>query len=504
MSAAAFAVSLAVAQVPSAPKKCSWSPPTFPHHMFDLGPLAAQKDIAFKSGNEMENLLAGTPFAELLGSHVGATGPQQTIVISVCGDTRGDGDSLCRGERAPGVLTEKSPEHPLTRDPAFAGLGGVLGDVLGGGRAPPRPARCMILGRRMAGPKFALIDPEDATRGLQILYDKGDECSAGSRAADGTVRPGRRSSILFLLRCSLDLRAQGVNQHLQAEVQRRDGCQWVVSITTAAACPVNAGPETTCAPNCPRTWLGDGECDPGCSVRACGWDGGDCERGAVRPPPAHAEAANACAPGCERAWRGDHECDEECNNEACQWDGGDCSGVCAPGCADRWLGDGECDDECNTGTCEWDRGDCLRNGRPVARARCAWGCPSAWLGDGQCDMGCNVTSCGFDHADCVAGWRHTSTSTARDPEGSDSLRRPTAATLIAHADMPLLGAKVQLHADVSQLNVPVLLGTFGATVALIFCGCGAACCALVAYCCLRSRAQPRYAYTAVAMNSAPW
>ena len=84
----------------------------------------------------------------------------------------------------------------------------------------------------------------------------------------GSRRVARTSSLLFMLRCSLDVRAQGINERLQADVQRRDKCQWIVSITTSAACPVNAGPQTTCAPNCPRTWLGDGEYDPGCSNRA--------------------------------------------------------------------------------------------------------------------------------------------------------------------------------------------------------------------------------------------
>ena len=457
--------------------KCMWSPPLHAQHVFDLGPLAKQRDITFESGSGVENMLAGTPFAEFFGNVMGG-GPQQTIVISVCGDTRGNGDAACRGERAPGVITERSSAvHAL-----------VDGHIE---LRPAAQSKCLVLGRRAGGPKFALLDDANPEAGLQLLYEKGDECS-----------PGRRASLLFMLRCSLDVRAQGINERLQADVQRRDKCQWVVSITTSAACPVNAGPQTTCAPNCPRTWLGDGECDPGCSNRACGWDGGDCERGSRPEPPSQQPQ---CAPGCVEGWRGDGECDEECNTDACRWDGGDCNGVCAPGCAERWRGDGECDDECNTGTCQWDGGDCLRNGRPVARSRCAWGCPSAWLGDGQCDMGCNVTGCGFDHGDCVASWRHH--PVAREPAGEvgeGGLRRPTSATLLAHADLPLIGAKVQLHADTSSLNVPVALGTLTATLALVFCCCGAGCVAILAFCLMRLRGErPRYAYAAVAMHPAP-
>ena len=362
---------LALAALVSAetPYKCAWQPAEHPDVIFDLGPLAKQQDVVFQSS---PSLFEGfEPFMGLTRSR------EQRIAVSVCGDTRGSGDAACRGEHAPGVLTEREPAqmgglppgHPLASDPLLASLFGASLE------RPPaqaaRPPRCAVLGRRGDGPKYALLDPADPSEGLQLLYEKGDSCGD----------TGRRASLLFLLHC--DLAAQGLRGQLSAQVQTRDQCRWTISIATAAACPVNAGPRTTCAPNCPRTWLGDGECDAGCDTRACGFDGGDCTRRTRAPPEA---AAATCAPGCQRAWLGDHECDEECNTAACRWDGGDCTGVCAPGCADKWLHDGECDDECNTGTCGWDGGDCLRNGRPVACARCAWGCPSAWLGDGQCDI----------------------------------------------------------------------------------------------------------------------
>ena len=59
--------------------------------------------------------------------------------------------------------------------------------------------------------------------------------------------------LLYILRC--DLRATQTT----AAVQQRDACLWTVQIKTAAACPVE---EAECAPNCPNTWLKDGECAP--------------------------------------------------------------------------------------------------------------------------------------------------------------------------------------------------------------------------------------------------
>ena len=212
-------------------------------------------------------------------------------------------------------------------------------------------------------------------------------------------RQGQRYSLLVMLQC--DLTAPSIGGQMGARVQARSACEYVVVISAPAGCPINDGPR--CSPNCPRTWLADGECDPGCDTPACDQDGGDCSSAGARTSSVQ---AGLCAPGCAASWRGDRECDEECNNEACAFDGGDCAGVCAPGCAEAWLKDGVCDDECNTASCSFDGGDCLRNGRPVAQRRCAWGCPSSWLADGQCDLGCNVTACGFDHGDCVAAWKH--------------------------------------------------------------------------------------------------
>jgi hypothetical protein len=105
MAASAAVASLLVAashaaQVPPPlGRKCAFSVPQ-QDVIFDLGPLAKQRDVKFTSGNDMQDMLAGTPLAEIFGGNE----PKQTITISVCGDTRGDGDAMCRGEHAPGVV----------------------------------------------------------------------------------------------------------------------------------------------------------------------------------------------------------------------------------------------------------------------------------------------------------------------------------------------------------------------------------------------------------------
>ena len=71
-------------------------------------------------------------------------------------------------------------------------------------------------------------------------------------------------------------------------------------------------------------------------------------------------------------------------------------------------------------------------------------------------------------------------------------------SIVAHADV--LGAKVHMQADVSQMDTLALLGGFGVGVALLFCACGATCCAAL-YCMYSARSrQPRYTYTPVAMH----
>ena len=66
----------------------------------------------------------------------------------------------------------------------------------------------------------------------------------------------QRYSLLLMLECNLA--EHGLGSQIPARVQTRHHCEWVVSISTAAACPVNVG--ALCAPNCPRNWLGDGDC----------------------------------------------------------------------------------------------------------------------------------------------------------------------------------------------------------------------------------------------------
>ncbi|KAL1521696.1 hypothetical protein AB1Y20_021351 [Prymnesium parvum] len=310
-----------------------WKSDTF-GATFDLAPLAKPREVSF--GSIMDTLPG------LLG--IGRTGgPQQSIVIAICD---AQANPSCNGERVPGILVERARDtYPSSVRPD------TIATLIRGGPPPPSAvARCHILGRRpTSGAAYSLLDPDDPAKGLQVRFEKGDVC-----------REGQRTSVLVMLHC--DLSAHEQSSQVPGRIQRRDPCQWVVSFYTAAACPINVG--ELCAPNCPRTWLGDGECDPGCNSAACDSDGGDCEH-----RPQGVDTTGQCAAGCMSSWRGDKECDEECNTAACDFDDGDCVGMCAPGCAAAWRNDGVCDDECNTGTYNWDDGDCLRNGRKVARER---------------------------------------------------------------------------------------------------------------------------------------
>ncbi len=425
------AILLLLPPLATKPQKCTWTSEAH-QAVFDLAPL--QHPMQFSSGGFSS--LAG-PLAEMLGQMADR---QRTVSVALC-DTGGTAEQpVCRGERAPGIIFER--EAPRTPTGSQFDIEQLFGDLLGAhverpSAQPARPAGCAVLGRWPSnGPKFSLLDPNDPSAGLQALYDKGDLC-----------RESQRFSLLVMLRC--DLRKIDAAERTAAQVQARSACEWVVSMSTAAACPVNVG--TSCATNCPRTWLGDGECDPGCDTSACEHDGGDCAGTGARPAVI---GPTFCAPGCQSGWIADRECDVECDTEACRFDGGDCSSTCAPGCAAAWLKDGQCDDECNTGTCRWDGGDCLRNGRPVARERCSWGCPSSWLADGQCDIGCNVTACGYDKGDCIAAWKHSGRrpqSGAPGPQlpgapgvaaggasGGGPLFAPTAAIVEVHTAWPSL------------------------------------------------------------------
>ena len=342
---------------PPKPTKCAWTPPGR-SGQFDLSPLADFHDLQFTTRGEdppSTSVFAGHPLASLLGAAGLESGNGlQTLFVSLC---HSNVEHSCHGERSPGMLSLPPGQQAI-----------VNGERVGNGRS-----RCAVIGRETSR-RFSLLDERDAGKGLMILYGKGDPC-----------KPGKRMALLFVLVCKLDAKDHGQ----VADVQQRDQCMWVVRLETAAACPIKT---QLCAPNCPTTWLHDGECDPGCYNTACSFDHGDCST-----PP---QTEGQCAPGCVGAWRGDKECDEECDNEACAFDGGDCSGVCAPGCQPAWMGDGECDDECNTETCEADGGDCLRDGKQTSQRRCSWGCPLTWRGDKQCDIGCNVTACNFDDGDC--------------------------------------------------------------------------------------------------------
>ena len=204
---------------------------------YELAPLTRQQEISF--GSSIGYLLPG-PFAQLAGM---SSQPQQSIVLLVCADPHDTaGAATCNGESAPCILVElpaEQPSHPFN-DPMIAALfGGAPPRVASPPSSTPRKTRCAVLGRRTAkGPQVALLDDADPGKGLLLRFDKGDEC-----------RPGQRYSMLIMLECHLG--AQGLGSSIPARVQARNQCEWIISVTTAAACPVNVG--ELCAPNCPRT-----------------------------------------------------------------------------------------------------------------------------------------------------------------------------------------------------------------------------------------------------------
>ena len=297
--------------------------------VYELGHLSTVIDasLAGSEGSPLDDLFASFfsdangPFGGGAGGPFGgATAPRQyRVYFTVCG--KNSPRHACPAENLPhavGVVEYAAPR--------------------GATMQPQGAAACKVLGVANEA-SWAPLDENRPQDGLQLKYSKGSLC-----------KDGRRMQLLFLLRC--DLRASAST----ASLQQRDPCLWTVNIRTPAACPVQ---ESICAPNCPTTWIHDGECDPGCNNEACRFDGGDCSGGGGTGGAASggggaaapaASMAGQCAPGCLPSWLGDKECDEECDNEACGFDGGDCTGVCAPGCQPSWLGDKECDDECNTPT----------------------------------------------------------------------------------------------------------------------------------------------------------
>ncbi|PAV78411.1 hypothetical protein WR25_15182 isoform Q [Diploscapter pachys] len=105
---------------------------------------------------------------------------------------------------------------------------------------------------------------------------------------------------------------------------------------------------------------GDDQCDLGCNLAACDFDGGDCS--AKLQPFANCKFASYCAKNFAN-----QICDKACNTEECLYDGYDCLAPVprCPSeiqnkCAERY-GDGICDVECNVEACGWDGGDCKRN-----------------------------------------------------------------------------------------------------------------------------------------------
>merc|ERR1719201_2026942 len=78
-----------------------------------------------------------------------------------------------------------------------------------------------------------------------------------------------------------------------------------------------------------RAVLGDGTCQEPCNIKACGFDGGDCDMMIPSKPIdmlipgliVSAECDKRCLTG---SYLGDGKCQEPCNTKGCGFDGGDC------------------------------------------------------------------------------------------------------------------------------------------------------------------------------------
>lgn len=99
-----------------------------------------------------------------------------------------------------------------------------------------------------------------------------------------------------------------------------------------------------------KKWIGDGWCDNGNNLPACGWDGGDCcgdnvkikyckkdeavdesDRCICKDPAAYDYIKTHCTKTCTmKRHIGDGYCDDENNNCACGYDGGDCCAASKP------------------------------------------------------------------------------------------------------------------------------------------------------------------------------
>lgn len=90
-----------------------------------------------------------------------------------------------------------------------------------------------------------------------------------------------------------------------------------------------------CAVNCTTGDVGDGVCDPACNVSACSFDDGDCravlettssnpDQGLNSSIPTPS-TSRQCYPGCDASMIGDGVCQPACSLSICNRDGGDCS-----------------------------------------------------------------------------------------------------------------------------------------------------------------------------------
>ena len=135
---------------------------------YDLGPLNREQEIKIGSG-------IGQLFEALQG---GKVGPQQSIALSLCQDT---GSSVCHGEKAPGILVQRFEQPENGVDTLLSSILGIHGVSAAPGKPVAKP-QCAVIGRKAPkGPQFALLDPADPEKGLQLRFEKGDECRPGQQ-----------------------------------------------------------------------------------------------------------------------------------------------------------------------------------------------------------------------------------------------------------------------------------------------------------------------------------
>eukprot|EP00727_Mastigamoeba_balamuthi_P004820 m51a1_g14336 putative transmembrane protease serine 11g-like (1957) ;mRNA; r:141011-151085 len=135
-----------------------------------------------------------------------------------------------------------------------------------------------------------------------------DTCSVGCRKAQ--VVDGVCDAACFNLKCHWD----GTDCDGDENSCNDGDCitQWIGDGVCQTECAVGScrfdggdcfdtAPEKQCAPGCYPEWhLNNGQCDPECINAACGYDAADCQ------------ALFGCSPYCVKSWIHDGECDPGC------------------------------------------------------------------------------------------------------------------------------------------------------------------------------------------------